>query len=575
MTISDRFSVPLLLSIGVVVFLVPWLFFGFHYSDIGWNASKSWLLVEHPSSAYWEFSWLSSFLAGLWMQLTEFSLFWLRVGFIVCGIGMVLLTYAILRLYYNPKPAALAIVPAFLLFVSDFEQFIPNYYSVPPLFALSSMFFHLKSFRSKDRRGVAIQSLLAGVFFALAVQSRIPALALGLVFLLTAIVDWYYSRSVFSSATRLGWTSVGFIVGTGGVAFVLFLTGNLGHAIDGLLQTYNDVSSYKGGDNIHHPLQLLADTAIRYGKIAGAGLILLFGAYVVQKLLLLRRSHASSHELDASTSLLNHPVVFMLICLAWLFVSVFLLEGRGLLVSAIGIVGILFVCILIYQRHSMSRHELLLYVVALVYMVCMNLGSSNSGTGNLKYTMLLLLPVVLVQSKQLSSTILPIPVFRLLLYANILVMFFTTRFVYHGRIVEERAVFQSPALAHIRSTEKPVQELDRLLEVLADAGLKPGDTTLCYVDIPLLHFVTQTIPALKNPWISDRAVGLPSLQKTREVLREGAANGTLPAFVIRGYLVQNHEEYSTPKLQFLDSLWQAEDYDTLLRTEKFTVLKRP
>ena len=563
MGISTRLTVPVYLSLFVLLVVLPWLFWGFHYSDIGWNASKAWLIVEHPAAAFWEFSWLSSMLGGLWMQLTEFSLFWLRTGFVLCAVLTVLLLYAILRSYYSPKAAGLSIVPCFLLYISGFEQFIPNYYTVPPLFALASMFFHLRSLNGKEPGKQAVQSLLCGIFFALTVQARIPALVLGAVFVLTAFVDWYYTRRITVSIVRFGWILAGVVFGTGLVALFLLLTGNLEHALNGLWQTYTDVSSYSGQDNIHHPLRLFTDTLVRYGKAWGVGAVLMAGAYLWAKLFPTNKPQPLQ------------PLTVLLLILTGVLTFLFIIRGWGTFPVPMGIISVLFMGVLWYGRNGLNRERVLLYTVAVAYMVCMNLGSSNPGTGSLKYTAILLIPITLIESSRVLSGRISFSWLRLIFYANAVVLFLTTRTINHEHVFAMNRSFQAPALVHICSTEEDVNELEQLLSLLHNAGLREGDTTLCYVDIPLLHFVTRTIPALRNPWISDRSVGLPSYEKTRQQLCVDQLNDRLPSFVIRGRTIHHSTEYDTPKLRFLDDVWGREGYDTIWHTERFTVLKKP
>lgn len=183
-------------------------------------------------------------VGGLWMQLTSFSLLSLRVGFILITLGTVLIVYAILRLYYEPKESALALVPMFLLAMAGFEQMIPNYYTVPALFGLASVWFYLKSFCPLRRRSVVLLSIASGVLFAAAVQARIPSVAFGLTFVLVPFVERYAERKEKKEGEeekKNRWirplsVTAGFLLGTGLILLLLWLTGNLRHTIDGLIE---------------------------------------------------------------------------------------------------------------------------------------------------------------------------------------------------------------------------------------------------------------------------------------------------------------------------------------------------
>lgn len=549
---------PLLLSAGVAIVLVPWLFFGFHYSDIGWNASKAWLIASHPSSAYWELSWLSSMLAGLWMQLTGVSLLWLRIGYLVCLSGTICLAYSIFRLYYRPAATVIALIPAIGLYVAGFEQFIPTYYTVPALFALASMYFLLKSVRATERKTSSLHAFLAGLFFAAMIQARFPSAVLGLVFIAAGLIDLRHGRNRRAIARQLMWNLLGLIAGTGGIALLLLLSGNYENAVNGIVATFVDASSYDDVDNIHHPARLFADTAIRWGKILIAALLVLAAGYGWRRWCP-----------EWITGRRGFPPLILLTLVLFL---TFVFDGMGSLPLLLGTVLVLLSSV---PRWSISREKLHLYAVAVAYLVLMNLGSSNPSTGSMKYTALLILPLALIESRNPFSRALPLPLLRTFACILVALMFVMSRFVYHGEMWKATDTFDLPTLPFVRSTPEDVSDVQSVVEVMEKAGLQPGDTTLCYVDIPIFHFITGTIPALENPWISDRSVGVPSLARVRSAMSCSADQGTLPKFVVRGRNVQSAEEYALEKLRFLDSLWQAEHYDTLLQTTRFTVLVRP
>ena len=552
------FLPPLLLSAGAVLVLIPWLFFGFHYSDVGWNASKALLISTYPSSAYWELSWLSSMLAGLWMQCTEVSLLWLRIGYLLCLSGTICLTYSIFRLYYRPARTILALIPALGLYVAGFEQFIPTYYTIPPLFALASMYFLLKSVRSDAGNRWALHSFLSGLFFSAMIQARFPSGILGLVFIAVAFIEMRHGRPFAGVVQRLIWNLAGLIAGTAIITLLLYLSGNLEYALRGIARTFVDVSSYDGVDNIHHPARLLADTAIRWGKVGVAMLLAIVGGYGWKRWC--PEQIAESRWLVPLLLLI--PVLFL----------TFLLDGMGPLPMTLGTALVLLLSVPLW---SIDREKLQLYAVALGYLVLMNLGSSNPSTGSMKYTALLILPLALLESRNPFSRTLPIPMLRTLVCVLIGVMFVMSRFVYHGDILEATETFDLPVLSSVYGKAEDVSQVQAVVKAMEGGGLQAGDTTLCYVDIPIFHFVTGTIPALRNPWISDRSVGVPSLARVRSLMMRSAREGTLPKFVVRAQTVQSSEEYSTEKLLFLDSLWLAEGYDTLLQTGRFTVLVRP
>lgn len=564
--------IPVLLAGMTLLFTIPWIFFEpYPYLDVGWNASKAWMIVEHPAAAFWEFSWLSSMVGGLWMKLTSFSLIPLRVGFILITLGTVMIAYAILRLYYRPRESGLALVPMFLLAMAGFEQMIPNYYTVPALFGLASVWFYLKSFHTLRRRNVVLLSIASGVLFAAAVQARIPSIVFGLTFFLVPFVERYAERKEKKEGEeekKNRWirplsVTAGFLLGTGVILLLLWLTGNLRYMIDGLVTTYSDVSSYDGGDNIHNPFRLVQDTVTRYFRILLIGSIVLAGARIWKRLYPKREPEPKD------------PLTWAVLGAAGLLTFLFVFNGWGSFPPTFGIITILFLAVLFNRGRSLSRERAVLYAVAFCYLVLMNAGSSNPGAGNMKYMAWIFVPVTLLESLRAVSPRISFRMIRLLFLANVLVLAVTGRLTTDKvSVFEMRTPYRTATLRGVHNTQRDVEEFERLSEALVRAGLRPGDTTISYVDAPIFHFTTQTVPALINPWVSDRSVGLPSLERTRAMLADAERRGSLPKFVIRSHLLNHAQEFSIPKIRFLDSLWGAHGYDTVWRQERFVVLRR-
>ncbi len=55
-------------------------------------------------------------------------------------------------------------------------------------------------------------------------------------------------------------------------------------------------------------------------------------------------------------------------------------------------------------------------------------------------------------------------------------------------------------LATTYTTKENCKELNTIMEELSHY-VKPGDELLCFQNMPMLHFLTQTQPYLKNPWV--------------------------------------------------------------------------
>lgn len=560
MKFFSNIPVVALLAVSTVLLLLPWFNFCFDYADIGWNATKAWMIVEHPESAFWEFSWLSSMMGGLVMKATGYSIFWLRIGMIVAAVATVLFAYALLRQYYQPRESGLALIPIFLLYLSGHQQFILTYYEIPLLFSLPAAYFHLKSFAVATRRSVVAYSLCGGVCFAGLVQSRIPSVIFGSVFLVTALIERGVLKRRRNWLPRLIATFIGFLIGTGIIALVLYLSGDLHHLLDGLRQTYIDAFSNNGNDNIHNPLRLLKDTAIRYGKMLGVGSMALLAAYVWRRFYPKREPS------------LRDPLTVLSLFVVAACTALFFYKGLGGFPPSFGIMSILFLFVLWRQRRDLHRERLLLYTLGVFHMIFLNAGASNDSVWSFKFSAWIIMPVALIESSSMLSERISIRLLRWVLYMNVTVVMITGRIFNEAPVYRMNVPFQAETLYPMHGTAETVEEFEKLMSKLRTAGLRPGDTALCYVDIPIIHFATRTIPALRNAWISDHALVWPSYETMRRELRRRVREHALPKIVVRSF---SDRAPATPKTLFLDSLWGAQRYDTAWRNEKFIVLKRP
>lgn len=553
-----------LIPLIVAILTIPWIFTGFHYHDIGWNLSKAWMIVEHPGSAFWELSWLSSAVGGLWMKLGSYSMTWMRVGYIVGAALTFVLIYRILLFRYSPREAVIALIPTYLLYSAGFEQLILSYYTVPPLFAVLSLLLFFHGIRRGSDIAGYVWLILSGASFALMTQARVPSILLAVAF---PVVSLIHARFAAEGSSR--WVlqpvfvGVGFMLGTLALAGVLALWGNLDNALFGIVSTLKETATYGGGDNIHHPGRLLTDTLLRYGK-----LLLVGGAAVAAVWLFDQVFTQASRRVRIVSGVTVVAAVSAL-------TVYFAINQLGMFPPSIGILSVLFLMQIWRSRQSRDPWEWTLYAVAGLYMVLMNVGSSNPQVGSFKFTVILLCPVVLIEFYRRESKYLSTHFLLVLLLANITALWLGTNLWNNIPTGEVGWEFDSDRLAFQHQSELIVREVDSVQKGLAEAGMRPGDTTLFYVDVPMLHFLTATVPAFTNPWVSNQSVGYPSLAKMREMVSQMEDNGTLPKYVVRARDVYLREVEIVPKVRFLDSLILAEGYDTVVQLERMVVLKRP
>ena len=544
---------------------VPWFFFGVQLQDMGWQLSKSWLVMEHPEEAYWDAAWLSNVIPGLWMKAGGYSLLWMRFGYVPVIAGTFLILYQLLCGTYSRVEVLLALVLTWLLSSAGANTFVADYYIVPPLFGLGSIAaFHRAGVVQKRR---FLWLFASGLLFALLIQARVPSVIIVLFYPTVILVSRLTSEKE-SNPTGYRWSDLvpvlcGIGFGLIVIALILDAFGLFEVVSAGVVESLQQGSSNEGRDNIHHPLRLITDSVTRYGKAIGVGGGILFGVWVFNRIVLRDRDSLSAWVVP----LLMIPVA---VVTAWLAVS-----GRGMFPPAIGVITIVALAVIWREWRRGWSDRLFLILSGVIYLVMMNAGSSNPQVGSLKFTILLVAPVVLIEIYRAAFGGDAVGrIIGLILCTNIVVLWLSTRMFYGGSIFDYTEMHQIEGLAGVYAEPSQVRDLETVVSRLREVGLREGDRSLMFVDIPMLHFVTRTIPSLKNSWISSYAVGYPDERKMIEMIGQVKQRGELPEWVVRAPDDIAMGENSARKIRTLDSILSSENYDTILVTEEYAFLKR-
>ncbi|MGE3800999.1 MAG: hypothetical protein AB7H80_08270 [Candidatus Kapaibacterium sp.] len=514
------------------------------------------MIVAHPDAAFWDPSWLCSLLSGWWMEFAGFSILSLRIAVIFCYVGIALLLYGILKEFYERNHLLVAILLCFLLLMSGTNHLVPNYYFVPPLFALSATYFYVRSLRAKSHQFLLM--FLSGFLFAFLPMSRLPSGLFALFYLVGGFmerrsgVEWgvVIQRQVSALA--------GIGAGVGIAIAYLHSVGQLDAMVSGILSMMSDTANNAGGENIHHPARLLVDSLIRYGKVLGVGVGIAVPAFFVARGL---------RGVSPQTRHLSYIAIALITVGATIYLN---LRQMGMFPPPIGLALLLFIITVRRQKSEQSEessHRNYLYVIAILFMIFMNIGSSNNMTFSLNFTILLLLPIGVAEGIALWKREEWVKILVIILFANIVSLFLVSRLYNRGFVFNQQGTFVAPALAGLCADTSLTRPYNELTEAMAEVGIVEGDTLLCYPDLPMLHFTSQTIPAFVNPWISDVYVGFPSDALIEKML---TVEGKYPPYVVRGY---PDEVEGEEKSRFLDKFWSR--YDTVARGDKFSILKRP
>jgi len=179
----------------------------------------------------------------------------------------------------------------------------------------------------------------------------------------------------------------------------------------------------------------------------------------------------------------------------------------GLIISIIGLI-LLFIFIYLYYYDKNDYRLALLLIISGTIMVVNPLGST-SGIFKSCQVFWLVLPLTLLCIQQLGVhienkylKIIPSLVPSIIIIMLIFAIFFQSVNIYRDdpNRLHLNTTFESPQLKGIFSTPDRVKVTDELISVIKKET-EPGDYILLLNGIPMFYYLTNTRPALGQPWI--------------------------------------------------------------------------
>jgi hypothetical protein len=515
----------------ILIYPLLFIFQGLDFTDMGYWLTGYQQFLSAPKTmglACW-----GSYAIGWLVSESSFGL-----GVIAFKLALVLINWITLWLVY--------------LLVREHLQERTRYLLAPLLFvtmgyvikstedwigynSLTALFFVLTAFFLY--RGITRQSqwmlVWAGVSAGFNIFVRIPnLLGIGLI-ILVFVYGWMSQTPVKKSFLHF----VLFIMGVfAAVAFtvgVMLWCGHLGLYCEGLASV---IGMAKDSDS-HHSSGLLLKLFVRdhyYAFVRGC-LIIICGIFAAGVFGTLKRLNLIAAVIIIS--ILAYPISWSGDAWKWT------ITGATYLVLLIGAVA--------YSKRNPRLALLCLLAGAVLFIAPLG---SNNGIRNAVYGSWLALPVVCVLGIQMlqthketlqigdirinCSSIMLIMVLgsgMLLLYSLVTKIGYTYR-DHSNRLLMTHRV-DAPLLKGVRTTEARAKVVSELLQEMAK-HVKPGDVILAYDGIPMVHYLTGTVPYLGKPW--------PMLlmpEETRLRLQRNA-NQSLPTIIVRA--TGNTSDFSWP-----------------------------
>jgi len=490
------------------LFVVLLLFFfitslqGFDVTDFGYHFTNQYLVLQYPLSTVHinPMYILSDFAGGVWLHgINVPNVMWGKLGGSILLSFCAMFVFSILKNYF-PKRDVFVYVLVCALFLTLYPLTLIDYYTFPALLTIIFLWFFNKMLLTpKNSLEFGIYAFLQGFLFIAIILARFPLILLALILPLAGFYYWITKKPFDDLVHGLKFAVFGCIAATLVFLIIFYelhilgeytslLSSQLFQSASGSISTYGTTDTF---------IDLIRSYVYEYIQVFMGILLFVGGIFFLNSL--------PVHQKWIKTSLVFLVIIFLMVTA---YLSLFSFIALHLLIVFIGFV-LLFVGLFFYIDKGESRNLSLLLLVS-VWLMIINPVGSNTGIYKSSYAFWLVLPLSLLCIKNLGErtkntciTFLSpfIPVLLMLMFLSAL--FFHGVDVYRDDPNRLHLIypFQSDSLTGTYSTLDRVKVTDDLLSVIRNETV-PGDYLLIENNIPMFYYLTETRPALKNPWLS-------------------------------------------------------------------------
>lgn len=505
--------------VTVILFIIFFFlsFQGFDITDSGYHFTNQYQLLKYPLSSIHlnPMFILSDAAGGTWLHLIGTpNVFWGRLGgaliFSICAF----IVASILEAHFPKKDVFIAVLINVLFLTSFFSQYI-HYFTFPALLILIFLWvFHKSLSVPQESRVFAVYAFILGLLFVPIVLSRFTLVAFVVVVPLIAVYFWLTRRPLNGLIRGGMYVLIGVILATGVVLYVFSNLEILGVYIN-IIKTQL-VHSATGGESVsasHSMIELFTSYTSQYIHVILGVLIFIGGVLFIGRI----KDKLSQKWISLILILTAIAAITLNVFFPWMAYLSFLLSyGIPRL-----FIGIIILCTLLFlYYHKTPDHNLaLLLLVACTLMIINPLGS---GTGIIKslHAFWLALPLSLLCIQRLGNfaDVRFIKTLSSLVPTILVIMFIFAIFFHATNIYRDdpnrlnlTTPFETPQLKWTYSTPERVQVTDELITVI-ERETDPGDYVLMVNSMPMFYYLTETRPALGQPWIdlysSDQIIAL-------------------------------------------------------------------
>jgi hypothetical protein len=573
------------------LFHLIFIFQGLDLTDFGYHCTNQISSVTFPINfeSIQPLFFLTDFIGGIWLSIPGSpNVVWAKLGGILLISVIAALVYSILCNYFT-RDLVFPVVLISSMYITMHTLFnVISYYIFPAFLITVEIFLINMLFKNQnDPLKTKILAFLIGFITIPIILSRIPLfLNIIIPFFIVAylLVIKEKIQKHYSPFFSIG---LGFAVSTFLFASFYLYMGILFRASESILSVFNDsllgTSTISQGHTIN---SLFSSYFLAYQNVFSdmVYVILFLGIFY----LLVRLSQKNCLKPYGNLLIYFFSLISVLI-LFYLTISTKNVDSLSLQIlnDTIGII-ILMSIYFIWSSHKKNKKITILLIIGLITLLITPLGS-NTGLMNSAMGMWLILPLCILccyqwvnevykgDKKPLYTTIIFV-----LISMMLIAVFFHTTFIYRDNPnrFNLNMAFSYPALKGIYSTSDRVTLLEEALVQIKNNS-KPGDEILAVNSIPILYYLTQTRPALGNPWdVQNPLIKIKMDQENLEAESRYPELLIFSKFNARDPYWPDTEniawESDLPKLDYLKTRYISDlNYTLIWENRAFGIYKRP
>lgn len=435
--------------------------------------------------------WLSDFIGGIWLKITEnYGLWGARLGGILGSSLIVMYGLRMISFAYRPGIGLIITLLGSALYSHNAR--ILYYSNVPALLFVMYGFSFLKLLENRSKTWLPI---ISGLLLIALILSK---WTMGVTLFIPLCV-WYVYRNYYK--IELPFKPLYTMYGTAFITLALFLC---------FLKSQDLLKDFLvfSGPAKEHQFSSLIETWYRQLRTTVPLLILFFGIpsfyYSVSK----------RDTLSKTVSSLN---IFLGLFLLSLFLSFFrskwfcpFSDVPVVYILTYLICGMISTFCIFILRRSLSIQEFSLYLfsITLPFAQC---ACAGTGIPKAQEGMWLLGAVMLCLMIQVGKTS-PFKTSKpqLMSICSLLIAmmsFYGIKYTYfyvnrdNSDLTQLTAEFATPRLKGIYTTPQRKESFEALIKTMGNYT-KKGDTILAYFNLPMVYYISETLPLGKHPWLA-------------------------------------------------------------------------